>query len=132
MIKGSCLCQQVQYEYSQDINEVAMCHCNQCKRAQGTPFATNAPIKTEFFKFTQGEHLVKEFFSSPNKKRTFCSNCGSPLYSQRTDMPEVVRLRLGTVTQGHIPPLDYEIYCESKSLWFNADEARPKYHHNVE
>ena len=130
MIKGSCLCQKIRYEYNDSITEVAICHCNQCKRAQGTPFVTNAPIYLKSFSFTQGSELVKEFFSSPNKKRVFCSNCGSPFYSQRTDMPEVIRLRLGSVTDGHIPEPNYEIYCESKSGWFSANTDRPIYEQN--
>ncbi len=71
MIKGSCLCQQVEYQFDGQIEEVAICHCNQCKRAQGTPFVTNAPVSAEFFAFTKGKELVKEYFSSPNKKRVF-------------------------------------------------------------
>lgn len=130
MIKGSCLCQEVQYEYTQEITEVAICHCNQCKRAQGTPFVTNAPIQAQHFAFTQGESLVKEFFSSPNKRRVFCANCGSPFYSQRTDMAETIRLRLGTVTEGHIPEPVYEIYAESKSDWYCEDASRPNYEQN--
>lgn len=130
MIKGSCLCHEVKYEYSEKITEVAICHCYQCKRAQGTPFVTNAPIITKSFSFTHGSELVKEYFSSPNKKRVFCGNCGSPLFSQRTDLPEVIRLRLGTVTEGHIPEPAYEIYCDSKSAWYGADESRPNYQQN--
>jgi len=127
MIKGSCLCGEVEYEFNGSINEVAVCHCNQCKRAQGTPFATNAPIELEKCKFTNDSGSIKTYFSSPNKKRVFCDTCGTPLYSQRTDMPEIIRLRLGTVTEGHIPEPSYEIYCESKSDWFSANTDRPKY-----
>ncbi|WP_439136074.1 GFA family protein [Pseudomaricurvus sp.] len=130
MIKGSCLCEKIQYEYSEPIDEVAICHCDQCKRAQGTPFVTNAPIQLKSFAFVQGSELAKVFFSSPNKKRVFCSNCGSPLYSQRTDHPEIIRLRLGTVTEGKIPEPGYEIYCESKSDWFEVSDLRPGYEKN--
>jgi len=130
MIKGSCLCEEVKYEYSGQIVEVAICHCGQCKRAQGTPFATNAPIDANSFSFTQGSEFVKEYASSSNKIRVFCSNCGSPLYSQRKDMPDVVRLRLGTVTEGDIPEPNYEIYCESKSSWFSANPNRLSYEQN--
>lgn len=130
MIKGSCLCQKVKYEYTAQINEVAICHCDQCKRAQGTPFVTNAPITASSFSFTQGIELIKEFFSSPNKKRVFCGNCGSPIYSQRTDILEIIRLRLGTVTEGLIPEPNYEIYCESKSHWYSASAKRTTYEKN--
>ncbi len=130
MIKGSCLCEAVKYEYNAAIEEVALCHCHQCKRAQGTPFVTNAPIKSTEFLITQGEERLRSFFSSPNKKRVFCSQCGSPLYSQRTDLPSVIRLRLGTVTEGHIPEINYEIYCDSASAWYQPSSSRPKYPEN--
>ncbi|MFT6906830.1 MAG: hypothetical protein ACJAS1_003502 [Oleiphilaceae bacterium] len=45
-------------------------------------------------------------------------------------MPEIIRLRLGTVTEGHIPEPNYEIFCESKSDWFSANSERPKYKQN--
>lgn len=130
MIKGSCLCEAVQYEYEGSFDEVVMCHCNQCKKAQGTPFVTNAPIELAQFKFTSGVDALKTFLSSANKKRVFCGNCGSPLYSQRTDMPETIRLRLGTVTEGEAPAPHYEIYCESKSAWFSERSDRHKYDKN--
>ncbi|MDX1452404.1 MAG: GFA family protein [Oleiphilaceae bacterium] len=130
MLKGSCLCQSIQYEYTGELDEVAVCHCHQCKRAQGTPFVTNAPIHTARFRYTSGTENLKEYFSSPNKRRVFCGQCGSPLFSQRTDMPDIIRLRLGTVTQGHIPEPHYEIYCASRSAWFKADSQRLHYEQN--
>ncbi len=122
MLKGQCLCGCVQYTYHGEITEVAVCHCDQCKRAQGTPFVTNAPIQNNLFELVQGESLLKSYFSSPHKRRVFCSECGSPLFSQRTDMPEVIRLRLGTVREGYIPPPAYQIYCDSKATWLQLGE----------
>ncbi|MEM8497474.1 MAG: GFA family protein [Pseudomonadota bacterium] len=130
MIRGCCLCKHVIYEYSGSIEEVVICHCDQCKQAQGTPFATNAPIDTTMFKFLKGEEMLTTYFSSPNKKRVFCASCGSPIYSQRTDLPEKIRLRLGTVTEGDIPTPNYQIYCTSKSNWFELDDEKPKYDNN--
>lgn len=127
MIKGHCLCQAIQYEYQAEIDEVAVCHCHQCKQAQGAPFATNAPVQLAAFHIVQGQALLKSYFASPNKRRVFCSHCGSPLFSQRMDLPEVIRLRLGTVTEGHIPVPQYQIYCDSKSVWFTLDEQTPCY-----
>ncbi|WP_240618182.1 GFA family protein [Halomonas heilongjiangensis] len=40
---------------------------------------------------------MKEYRTTPNKARVFCSECGSPLYSDRDDLPEAKRLRLGTL-----------------------------------
>lgn len=130
MLKGQCLCGGIQYVYHGEIQEVALCHCDQCKRAQGTPFVTNAPILNSQFELVSGEALLTSYFSSPHKRRVFCSQCGSPLFSQRTDMPEVIRLRLGTLTQGRIPAPAYQIYCDSKAAWLQLDAQTPCYPQN--
>ena len=47
MLKGSCLCGQVRYEYDGDITEVSMCHCGQCRKAQGTAYAAHSYAGTQ-------------------------------------------------------------------------------------
>lgn len=131
MIKGRCLCAGVKYEYKRPLQEVVICHCDQCKRAQGTPFASNAPIDAADFEIIEGQALLAEYFSSESKKRVFCSRCGSPLYSQRTDLPSVLRLRLGSVIEGDIPAPKYEIYGDNAANWFCEDAERPRYAQNV-
>ncbi len=130
MIRGSCLCGGIQYEYDGELKELAVCHCNMCKRAQGAPFVTNSPINSGLFRIITGDDLLKSYFSSEKKKRVFCANCGSPIFSQRIDTPGVLRLRVGTVTSGKIPPPDYEQYCESISGWFVLSDAIPRYMQN--
>lgn len=127
MITGRCLCGGIEYQYSQAITELAICHCQQCKQGQGTPFVSNAPIEAAHFTISKGEHLLKSYFSSPNKRRVFCETCGSPMFSARTDLPSTIRLRVGTISQGHIPTPSYEIYCESKSPWITMNFNVPQY-----
>jgi len=127
MIKGRCLCEGVTYEYDGEITELAVCHCNQCKRAQGTPFVTNAPIDFARFKILSGASLLTSYFSSPNKRRVFCKSCGSPLFSQLMGMGNTIRLRVGTVTEGEIPEPSYQIYCDSKADWCVLSDDRPTY-----
>jgi len=98
-----------------------------CKRAQGGPFATNAPIELALFHIVTGESLLKTYFSSEQKRRVFCSHCGSPLFSQRLNSPETIRLRVGTVTSGNIPQPTYQFHCESMAAWFVLDDDKPKY-----
>ena len=127
MITGTCLCGGVQYTYAGEIRELVVCHCDMCKRAQGTPFATNAPIERAAFRLLCGEDLLKAYFSSDKKKRVFCSNCGSPLYSERTDLPEIIRLRVGTVTSGHIPQPSYQAFCDFSAGWLTLNLDCPQY-----
>lgn len=61
MLHGSCLCGQVRYEYTGDLGPIAMCHCTQCRRAQGSAFGTNSPVQAAGFQYLSGRDSVKEF-----------------------------------------------------------------------
>ena len=50
-------------------------------------------------------------------KIVFCviaQHCASPIYSYRTDLPNIIRLRLGAVTDGHLPAPKEEFFTEHK------------------
>lgn len=127
MIKGSCLCGGIRYEYAGEIQEISMCHCAQCRKAQGSAFVAVSPIESGRFKITAGAELLKEFRAVPHKARVFCSCCGSPIYSARDDLPEVKRLRLGTVETPLSCQNVYHIFTESKASWHEIADGHPQY-----
>lgn len=126
MIKGSCLCGKVSYTYQGDIQEIALCHCSQCRKAQGGAFATNSPVETKKLTFS-GSEFIKEFQSNDIKVRAFCSNCGSPLYSARSDLPQVKRLRMGTIETEFTCDYKYHIYTDSKASWHDITDQYQKF-----
>jgi len=127
MIEGGCLCGGVRYQYTAELQDVVVCHCQQCKKAQGSAFAVNAPIRQEFFTLLSGQQLLREYRHSPFKSRVFCENCGSALYSQRDDTPDLIRLRLGTLDTIDIPAPNYHIHHENAVDWCRFDESQPRY-----
>jgi hypothetical protein len=127
MLTGSCLCGGVRYEYEGEITEISMCHCAQCRKAQGSAFVAVAPIESARFRITSGTGLLKEYRSMPVKARVFCSNCGSPIYSARDDMPEVKRLRIGTVETPFTCRNAYHIFVGSKAPWHEITDGYPQY-----
>ena len=131
MIKGGCLCGKVRFEYSGNIEEIAMCHCSQCRQAQGGAFATNSPVDSSKLKFS-GQEFIKEFKSNENKVRAFCQNCGSPLYSARRDLPGVKRLRIGTVETAISCENKYHIFSASKASWYSITDKHPQYEEHKE
>ncbi len=126
MVEGKCLCGLVSYVYHGTIEEIAMCHCSQCRRAQGGAFATNSPVNADNLVFTGSEN-IKEFPSTDNKVRAFCTNCGSALYSAKKDLPRVKRLRLGTVTTEFSCDNKYHIWAESRAVWDEITDTHKQY-----
>lgn len=103
---GSCLCGGVQFRIAGKLEPIQVCHCVQCRKAQGTAVATNVPVSTHEFTLAQGADLLSTFESSPGKKRVFCKVCGSPLYSTRDSLPDVLRIRIGLINEIIDAPLE--------------------------
>lgn len=124
---GSCLCDGIHYEIHGEIGEIIECHCQRCRKANGTAYATNAPIKKADFKITKGENLLKKFESTPTTTRCFCAECGSPIMSIKAETPDTYRLRIGTLdTKLEHKPTSH-IFVASKAEWDSISDDLPQY-----
>jgi hypothetical protein len=124
---GSCLCGGVRFRIEQPLAPIQVCHCTQCRKAQGTPFATNVPVAAAAFVLEQGAELLTEFESSPGKLRVFCRRCGSPVYSRRPSLPDVLRVRAGLLDEPLDARLEAHCHVASKSSWWRIDDELPRF-----
>ena len=124
---GSCLCGGVSFSIQGEIGPIQVCHCVQCRKAQGTAMATNVPIRTDDFTLEQGGELLASFESTPGKKRVFCRRCGSPVYSQLDALPGILRIRLGLINENIDAPLMAHFYAGSKANWWPICDQAPQY-----
>lgn len=127
MIVGGCLCGGVRYEYDGALEEISLCHCSQCRKAQGSAYVAVSPVRTALLRFVSGGELLREYRAVPHKARVFCARCGSPIYSARDDLPEVRRLRLGTVETPFECSRAYHIHVASKAPWERLADDLPQY-----
>lgn len=128
MLEGGCLCGAVRYRYHGVLGEVMACHCQQCRKAQGTPFATNMPIDATQFELVSGAQVLKSYESSAGKHRVFCGHCGSPIYSHLDRLPLVLRLRLGSVeTPLPVQGIAAHIFVQNKANWWPILDPAPQY-----
>lgn len=127
---GGCLCGGVRYEVEGPLAPVQLCHCGQCRKAQGSAFGANVPVATSAFRLTRGRDLLREYRASPPKRRVFCGTCGSPLFSQLDAAPETLRLRAGTLDgDGAGIEIGFHIQTASKAAWWTIDDDRPQHLH---
>lgn len=129
MHTGSCLCRAVKFEVTGDLAPIQVCHCGDCRKAQGSAFATNIPVATADFRFLSGEDRLKAYESSPGKERVFCADCGSPIFSRLKSKPEVVRLRAGALNEPVETKLAFHFYTASKASWWPISDGLPQYPH---
>ncbi|MBS2019542.1 MAG: GFA family protein [Deltaproteobacteria bacterium] len=115
MHSGSCLCGNVRYEIHGDLSDFGHCHCRSCRKASGTAFGANAGVDRSAFKLLSGAETLREYQSSAEKLRAFCTNCGSPIYAYLTKTPDVLRIRLGS--------LDTPLTARARAHTFVSDKA---------
>ena len=124
---GGCLCGAIRYEIDGALPPIQICHCEDCRKAQGSAFAANMPIAAENFRLTAGQANLRAYESSPGKERLFCSACGSPLFSRLADRPGWVRVRAGTLDPGAAAAVGFHFHTASKADWWPILDDRPQY-----
>jgi len=124
---GSCLCGGVSFRIEGELEPIQVCHCQQCRKAQGGPIATVVPVAVSAFRFVSGEELLRSYESSPGKQRVFCGCCGSPVFSRRQALPNVVRLRVGLINEPLQVGLAWHAYTGSKCAWWSIEDGAPQY-----
>jgi len=127
MYSGSCLCGDIKFEIKGPITHIVHCHCSECRKAQGSAFATNGIIKLSDFKILSGEEKLTAYESTPGQIKYFCQICGSPIISKTESKPNQVRIRLGTITSDITERPMAHIFTTSKANWEEINGDLPQY-----
>ena len=127
MHTGSCLCGAVRYEVAGELAPIQLCHCSMCRRASGTAFASNLPVRAADFRIVAGEASLKSYESKPGKERLFCAECGSPIISRSAGDPGMVRVRVGTLNEPVGARLAFHFHTASKAGWAPITDDLPQY-----
>lgn len=128
-LTGGCLCGAVRYRVAALAGPVLLCHCGQCRKAQGSAFAANVPVRGEDFTLLAGADALTGYESSPGKWRSFCRHCGSPIHSRRDSLPGVLRLRVGSLddrADAALRPAGH-IHVASQAPWWTITDTLPQH-----
>ena len=129
MVTGSCLCGEIEFQITGKINPIQICHCQQCRKAQGGPLATNIPVNISNLNFVKGGEYLQEFESltRKGKHRVFCRRCGSPILSKLDTAPAIVRVRAGTLDEPFSSRLALHQFVARKASWWTIDDELPQH-----
>jgi hypothetical protein len=90
------MCGGVRFEVSEPLLEARYCHCKRCQRRSGTGASISAAPAPGSFRIVSGEGLVRSW--SPGDggwTKSFCSECGSQLFSTSPEDPDRRGVRMG-------------------------------------
>ena len=125
MIKGKCHCESVLYESLNDVELAVFCHCETCRKINGSAFGSSAVIPKDGFSIISGNDLLIGYESSPGKMRKFCSKCGTHVYATSSKKPENVILRIGCLESGHGVKPSKHIWVSQKESWYEITKNIP-------
>jgi hypothetical protein len=99
-LSGACMCGAVRYEIAEPLLGAMYCHCKRCQRRTGTGFSVSGLTRPGSFALTEGEDRVRIFDPGDGGwRKSFCSECGSHLFTTNPKNPELVGVRLGSLDQ---------------------------------
>lgn len=127
MYHGRCLCGAIKFKITGEIQNIVCCHCSECRRVQGSAFATNANVNNEDFQLISGQDNLSEYQNTPTKSKFFCKTCGSPIYAKFKDIPNKTRIRLGLIEEDISEKITGHIFVTSKANWETIPEDAPHY-----
>ena len=93
---GGCLCGKVRFRLLSEPFDTGWCHCRTCQLNSGSPAMVFATVPFGDYQFEAGEEAVRTVASSRFGYRTFCAECGTPLYLDY-DRDHYLRLTVGSL-----------------------------------
>jgi len=113
-LKGSCLCEQIQFEASGLVTGGWGCSCDFCRKFTGTAFAMTVTFLERNFHWKKGEQLLSRFEKLPGTgPRCFCSICGSPMPSDPKD--GLVELHISSLDEE--PEVSLQVFLHDLPDW---------------
>lgn len=125
---GGCACGSIRYVCSRTPMAMLNCHCLDCQRSSGAPFASGFIVAAPDIEITGAPKTHSVLAGSGGvATRSFCAQCGSPLFTYSTVNPGFLSVRFPTLdnTTEFQPLLD--IWTASAQPWVCLSQAIPQY-----
>ena len=99
-LTGACMCGAVRFEVSEPLMGALYCHCKRCQQRTGTAFSLTGLTQAGSFAVTEGGDSVRTYRPEDDGwLKSFCSECGSQLFTSHPENPELIAVRLGALDQ---------------------------------
>ncbi len=122
------MCEQVRFQVNEPLLGAAYCHCKRCQRRTGTAFSYSALTVPGSFEITEGEALVGVHRPADGWHKSFCSACGSQLFTRSNENPALISVRMGALDEdpGVAPGLHQ--FVAYKAPWYEIpDDGLPRF-----
>jgi hypothetical protein len=127
-LTGGCLCGGVRFEVTEPLEGAGYCHCTRCQRRTGTAASASGRIAPGSLRVLTGQELIRAFEPPDGFAKLFCSACGSALWSQDPQNPDVISVRLGAFDRDPGIRPSYRQFVAYATPWEPLpDDGLPRY-----
>jgi hypothetical protein len=125
---GGRACGSIRYVRARAPVAMLNCHCRDCQQASGAPFASGVVVKVSDTEITDTPRTYSVRAGSGRLAiRSFCSDCGAPLFTRGEAAPEFMSIRFSTLdNQSDFRPM-LDIWTSSSQPWVCLAQAIPHY-----
>ncbi|HEU4652277.1 MAG TPA: GFA family protein [Croceibacterium sp.] len=109
------------------LENVRLCHCDFCRRGNGSAFSANCRIPVERFAVVHDDGTLRHFENTPGAKRFFCGTCGSPVFAKVDSDPDHIRVRLGTLDRDAAAEVVGHAWVDSMAAWDSIVDDLPQF-----
>jgi len=125
-VTGSCLCGEVSFEVTPPTLVCAHCHCSMCRRSHGAGYVTWFTLPKSRWRITAGGDALVRYASSSHARRSFCGRCGSSLFFETDQRPEVVDIVLANMHGPIDRPPDLHVHFDDRVDWVSVNDGLPR------
>jgi hypothetical protein len=127
-IAGGCLCGAVRYRIAAEAPVGARyCWCRVCQYLGAGSGAVSALFRTDDVAVAGPlTDFVIEADSGSTMHRRFCSQCGTPIFSEAEQRPHLIFVRVGTLDDPNLAAPSATIWTKSAPKWACFDPDLPK------
>src|SRR5215469_8779342 len=96
---GGCLCAQIRYEVESDTFIAVSCHCRDCQYVSGGEPTVAIAVPADTVRTVKGHPGVFNATADSGTRvyRSFCADCGTPLFAGNEGHPETIAVKIGSL-----------------------------------
>ncbi len=120
-VDGSCHCGGVQYQADINPDDVVICHCTDCQTFSSAPYRVSVfGVSADNFTLVgTPKTYAKTGGSGKTVLVAFCGDCGTALYSTKSEAEGPFNLRVGAIKQRRQLTPKMQGFCGSGMPWAN-------------
>lgn len=131
-INGGCACGAIRFAFYEPLLYQAACHCRSCQYTSGGGPSYAVGVVRQNFRVTRGRPTEFTTLSEAGNLviRAFCNECGTQLYSQTEDAPDVCAVKVGALDDPSSFKPRMQIWTSEAPAWHKLLRLVPKFRRN--